>query len=365
MFAVPAAREDRLILEILRAGGDDSPPGWLLEDLDWERVERRSIAAGVLPLVHWRLQPYGVPKGEVGARMQQFTVGVAMQWMALAAAAERIAAALDSAGIPLIVLKGGALAPSVYPYPSLRIVGDLDLLLPEERLGDAAGALAELGFRAGEEPGRAASEGHHHLPELIDAANNRVELHRHIVPGRLQERIPAERLFEDAQPLALARSRALRLSAERLVLHAALHASEGHSFIGMLYQLVDIAWIGRTLEVDWAAVERDAREFGVETPVYFSLAAARELVGAELPTELLDALRPASRRVRGLVEGAAAELCFGAAEWGPWRLLAVERACAQAFETPSAARLPGPVLEALWRRAWQGVGRRLGDSSGR
>ena len=54
-----------------------------------------------------------------------------------------IAAALDEAGVPVLLLKGAALGRMVYGSPAERPISDLDLLIPADRLERAREALAE------------------------------------------------------------------------------------------------------------------------------------------------------------------------------------------------------------------------------
>lgn len=59
---------------------------------------------------------------------------------------QQVFAALLDAGTPFLVMKGGALAHWLYPMPHLRLVTDLDLLLPDR---DAAMALEPVLANAG------------------------------------------------------------------------------------------------------------------------------------------------------------------------------------------------------------------------
>ncbi|MCS7287085.1 MAG: nucleotidyltransferase family protein [Anaerolineae bacterium] len=49
--------------------------------------------------------------------------------------------------IPVVVLKGGAFAFTLYPDLALRPLSDIDLLVPEERLEEAAARLKALGYK--------------------------------------------------------------------------------------------------------------------------------------------------------------------------------------------------------------------------
>ena len=55
--------------------------------------------------------------------------------------------ALQRAGIEPIVLKGGALARTVYADPGLRPMTDLDLLVPPQAMERAGTVLASIGYR--------------------------------------------------------------------------------------------------------------------------------------------------------------------------------------------------------------------------
>jgi hypothetical protein len=61
---------------------------------------------------------------------------------------------LRDAGVRFVCLKGFALAHLLYERPELRIVGDVDLLLPRDQLGPAVAALAAAGFKAMPIPSR-------------------------------------------------------------------------------------------------------------------------------------------------------------------------------------------------------------------
>lgn len=56
-----------------------------------------------------------------------------------------LARTLEEAGVPVLVLKGSGVA-ELYPVPELRKSGDVDVLIPEDRLEAATDALAEKGF---------------------------------------------------------------------------------------------------------------------------------------------------------------------------------------------------------------------------
>jgi hypothetical protein len=71
----------------------------------------------------------------------------AFEALALLAEQRRVFALLNASGVEYLVLKGGALAHWLYERPHLRLLTDLDLLLPDRASVDALESLlAELGY---------------------------------------------------------------------------------------------------------------------------------------------------------------------------------------------------------------------------
>lgn len=107
---------------------------------------------GVLCLLDWQLARH--PQGDAlpAEFRQSLMAGAradALQALELLAEQRRVFAALQDAGMPYLVIKGGALAHWLYASPHLRMLTDLDLLLPERAAVDALEPLlAGLGYAA-------------------------------------------------------------------------------------------------------------------------------------------------------------------------------------------------------------------------
>ena len=92
---------------------------------------------------------------------------------------------LNAVGIEPVLLKGAAhLADGIYPDPGVRIVGDVDLLVPAGSAPDALPSLLRSGFVAAA-PTPLVSLPMHHLPRLCDRDTGvAVELHTEVVRRR-------------------------------------------------------------------------------------------------------------------------------------------------------------------------------------
>ena len=90
-------------------------------------------------------------------------------------------AALAGAGIPMLVLKGAALACLAYAEPALRPMSDVDLLVDARDLGAAREMLKRLGYRAAAPA--TASGAPHHAPPLVrveQGVSISIELHHRL-----------------------------------------------------------------------------------------------------------------------------------------------------------------------------------------
>jgi hypothetical protein len=212
---------------------------------------------------------------------------LARQWMARHQADE-ILATLEA-----IPLKGLHLAHRVYPSPSLRDMGDLDLLVRRPRLRDADAALRRLGYVPDHDPERV-DGGSLHAVEYWREGAMPVHLHWHVLNGSLPNfmiRIDADEIWREARDGVL--------SPPHLVVTLCEHALK-HSFSTLIH-LTDIELASRG--VDWDAVADTARRWGLEGAVYYALVLLRDMMGVVSPgLERFRGVRPdwAGRAFLGL-----------------------------------------------------------------
>ncbi len=194
---------------------------------------------------------------------------------------------LTAAGVPFIVLKGAALATTVYPDPVLRPMSDIDLWVPDDRIGDALDAMTAVGFH---DSARS---------ELQAPAASETREWRLARPGapleiELHTRLPSlEGLpwagFADAwragRDADLGGFRARVLGADHQLVHAALHLSRRNLFTTGLSHLVDVARIVAHERDgwDWPRMQRDWHAQGIAEWMHLTLVLARDLLGAPVP----------------------------------------------------------------------------------
>lgn len=213
-----------------------------------------------------------------------------------------IAAALDRAGIEVVVLKGPAYAHVFYPAPTWRPFADLDLLVRSRDWQDACAVLADLGAsRPRPEPrprfeqrfGKGATHRH---PDGFA-----IDLHRTLALGPFGLWLDPDALFDHTAPLPLGGRSLTRLDDSAAFLHACLHAVLG-SRRPLLLPLRDVAQIAAVGAVDWQLVSDRCRRWRLTAVVAHALRLVGEDLGAVPPAGAahLLAARPARRERRAL-----------------------------------------------------------------
>ncbi|MBN2548089.1 MAG: nucleotidyltransferase family protein, partial [Anaerolineales bacterium] len=195
---------------------------------------------------------------------------------------QRVLAAFQGAGIPVIVLKGLHLRLVVYQDSMLRSMSDLDLLVAEEYLEWACLLLKELGYTSLENPLVEANSCHRIYTSL--QARFPIEVHWKIEGGRAGFQVDTPALWGRAQPLKVFGVEVLALAPEDLILHLGKHTFK----VAALRSLVDLAesldHFGEQL--DWSAIEGCARQWRVSRSLYLALTLARQVLDAAAPDRL-------------------------------------------------------------------------------
>jgi hypothetical protein len=260
---------------------------------DWTACANLAVRHGLGPLLHERAARFAAewplpPKVEQGLR-SAFMIGTIDSRTHLADAASAIGR-LAAAGVRVAALKGLHLAAAVYEKPAFRWMNDLDLLVPEDQLETARTVLREDGYA----PEGAEDPTLHHAARLAKPRATPIELHRELCPTPHPFRIRMEPLWARMTRISVGGQPALGLRAEDLALHLCVHAAFNHHCLVPLRNIYDIALVVQRPDFDWGLLEETARETGTGRAVFCGLSLAREMLGAEVPPELLERMAPGS-----------------------------------------------------------------------
>lgn len=213
--------------------------------------------------------------------------------------------------IPTIVLKGAALATTLYPNIALRPLGDVDLLVPEDRLSEAVARLKTMGYV---EPipemaaGLNTLAGHHiHLQGGQDI-HLAVDLHWTLIGSEHDWRSPSLPWFwtqteEWRQPPALITQHAIRSTqyqpsiltltptANLLYLAAHLMLQHGSAQARLLwFYEIHLLIQRQAAQIDWGELARRAREFRWSPALHAALQGVHERFDTPIPSGLLETL---------------------------------------------------------------------------
>jgi hypothetical protein len=278
--------------------------------VDWDALLAAALDHGLLPLLYERLEELGkdnIPAA-VMARLRSAYFTNLLRHDRLTADLFEVVGALRGEGVEAIVLKGGALAPTVYPDPAQRPMVDLDLLVRPEQMERAGAVFQSLGYQLSSAvPARMVAfqqrfGGGLEWQRTRNGKLTCLDVHHHLVElDWCWAAYPVEldALWADARPLALDGTEALQLSAEDALIHLCLHPLLNHGYASPLVGYADIERVIAAKEavLSWPRLVERAGRFRVKTVLYWGLQGTHRLLGTPVPSEVLDALRPSSLRL--------------------------------------------------------------------
>ncbi|HEX6207427.1 MAG TPA: nucleotidyltransferase family protein [Actinomycetota bacterium] len=213
----------------------------------------------------------------------------------------RLARAFADAGVELIVLKGPAVAHTIYPDPSWRPFGDLDVLVRTADWRRACSLLPELGYRRRfPEPRPGFVERFGHTAAHQGPAGLEVDLHRTLVGGPFGLWMDPDELFDSTETFELGGRTLRRLDDTALLMHAFVHAALGHR-PPLLLPLRDVAQAASS-GVDRARLADWGRRWRLSVVYRHASRVLSESVGVRLPEGLAPGTeeRPSRRERRAL-----------------------------------------------------------------
>lgn len=236
----------------------------------------------------------------------------AVRYLRLKATLTRVLALLNREGVPVVLLKGIALAEKLYDDAVLRRTGDIDLWVQPNDLQRAAGSLEDAGWalrrRADEAEtwtlaASARLDDDWQMGEWV-FHNQReppyhvsLDLHIHLVPYvwyRVPYAIPEREIWDAARPLDLFPERAFELSDAHNLIYLCVHLAQ-HGMASLTW-LLDVDQYVRRLAADpdwtWDPFLDCCRRWRVRSAVFHAFVFCRWLYGTPLPAGVVAALDP-------------------------------------------------------------------------
>ncbi len=273
--------------------------------VQWDLLVRQGRRADVLARIGENARLQGVwndlplqPKRHLESAMKL----AARQHMELQHEVKAIARALEPLGEPAVLLKGAAYSLAGLSAGRGRMVSDVDILVPRQRLAEVESALMMAGWL---QTNRDVYDQQyyrnwmHELPPMRHIKRGSVlDVHHAILP--LTARLKPESALLLVDTVAAGDDERVRvLSRPDMVLHSAAHLfHEGELEMG-LRGLVDLDALLRECGSDldfWPALQSRAQRLDLEGPLYQALRYTRLLLQTPVPEGMEVELQVAARR---------------------------------------------------------------------
>lgn len=285
-------RSARLLVQALRDTAS-------LRDPDWSALIAAARAEQLIGSLAVRLADRAVPPRVAAildaARRDSAHARTQAIWEA-----EMCRRALAPLDMPVVLLKGTAFHAANLAAAEGRSVGDLDILVPRDRIEEAEAALIAAGWER-----MKAADGYddlyyrhwmHELPPLVHRTRDRmIDVHHTILPPTARPTPDAAALIADSVAL----DNGLRiLSPADMIVHAAAHLLADGDLAGGLRNLWDIDRLLREFAADsafWAILAERARRHQLTGPVARALRLANRLYGTPVDRGVTGRARPGDR----------------------------------------------------------------------
>lgn len=208
----------------------------------------------------------------------------------------------ERAEVEMVVVKGPALAHTMYPDPSWRPFADIDLVVRGRDFRRACELLEQRGYRRDlPEPRAGFDLRFGKAAEYAGPDGLTVDLHRTLVVGPFGLWVDPDELLEQTTPFSLGGRRLQRLDDTSLLLHACMHASLGW-WPPLLMPVRDVAQVASVGRVDWDVAADRMRRWKLTAVVRHAFQTATETLAVALPAEskALTAVLPRRKEHRAL-----------------------------------------------------------------
>jgi hypothetical protein len=218
----------------------------------------------------------------------------------------RVLAVLAGVGITPVLLKGAALAHTVYPTSACRPMGDLDLWVTSAEMSAAQAALEQIGYAQRVKSARpvalqAQQEGEIQMVSQRPGGGL-VELHWGAFPGqwlRHTSQVDVSGILARLVSVEIVGLPARILAPEDSLIQVAVHMAINHQMSSpWLRGLLDVTLLARGGAFDWAAVVARARAWRVATATWLVLWLAADLLGLAEAEPVVAGLAPSALRRR-------------------------------------------------------------------
>ncbi|MFC1836428.1 nucleotidyltransferase family protein [Thermodesulfobacteriota bacterium] len=211
-----------------------------------------------------------------------------MRTLTREASTRRLLGEFETAGIPIVVLKGAHLAACLYPDPAMRPMADVDILVQLQDCERARDLLSSMGYAVAEEPPDEFEE--LVRPSLLfgveGPTGGYLDLHWGLQAMNYYRLSPVV-VWEEARESSLLGNRAHLFSPEMNFIHVGLHALNHGSW---LLNWLDLVLLTRARNMDWDRLTDLSERLEAARPLYRALLRLQEEWHVTVPSDTLSRL---------------------------------------------------------------------------
>lgn len=280
------------------------------EDIDWQYLIEIASRHGLISLLYANINAItkeAVPEADF-AQIRSFFYANAQRNFFLTEELVKIFRLVQEHGISSVPYKGPVLAVSLYGNIALRPSGDLDIVVQQPDVFKFKDLLISQGYRPKDDLTEAEeivflqSKSEHAYSLVHDDKQILIEIHWRITPEYTSP-IETKHFWEKLEPFCFGGTTISNLALEDWLPILCVHASR-HRWERLIW-LCDIAELIRVCPgINWERVIQQATVFGCRRVLFLGLFLASYLLGARIPTEVLQRIK-ADTEVNSL----ASEVC--------------------------------------------------------
>lgn len=297
------SREDSLLLYCCRIKNGDPLE---IRDIDWNIFLEKARNEGISPLVFSRLpglaEHYDIPEYLAEELKKDYYLSATKNAL-IFEELKKVLGLFNQSKLQVIVMKGAALAETIYGNLALRPMSDVDLLVKKENLYQVDELLKELNYFPSDRSLDDVDFTSTYLTTLDyrSSAKNSPSFHIHwhfvnsTIPNESYiNHIKMEDIWRDAVKTNIADIETWTMAPHHLLIHLSEHALRVTHSLSRLSYFCDIDrainYYGKGL--DWNLLVQDTLRFNLNKMVYTTLYFSAYFIKAEVPEDVLLKLKP-------------------------------------------------------------------------
>jgi hypothetical protein len=265
------------------------------DQLDWESLIQVVACERVGPLLYYSTKGQQIVPVPLRQSLKNTYLATAKRNLFLYHELQNVLHLLNEADIPVIILKGAALAESLYQNIALRPMRDLDLLVFPSDAARTVALLESAGYLRGVEPQPGAALAYENQVALYKSGLEPylLEIHWSLFDSPYYQQMPMDWFWESAQEVDTPSGQLRILGSEAQIMHLCGHITLHHAQEPNLLWMHDLALFIHThmVVLDWGLLLEKTQEFHLVLSVRSTLDHLSTQWQVPIPAAVLETLQ--------------------------------------------------------------------------